>query len=211
MFFAPVMEPVTEAVNVKVESVRKGETVISLGEHFEVGEVKHGNKYVTILSTEGKTLFRLEPGSSVWAERETSWSRQARDEAIHVNRVNERLRQAAAEYKHNERTKAVHAKLTEAAYEGYVADSFRMADLIQAQAKDEVFGRLYTTLNSVLEKDPNRNLVEWLEEYKKQLLREFTVHFRGLSKSTSQVSNLMDDARNEVIVKLLDRDMLWML
>lgn len=212
MFFAPVMEPVTETVAVKIAHVGKGEMVQAGNtKFFKVAEVKRGTKYVTLLDEDGNHIARKEGSETVLVERESQWSRNVRAEAKHVNQVNERLRQAAAEYKPNEKTKAALARLTEQAYSGYVADSFRTQDLIKAQAYDEVYGRFYAAVKNALEQDPNRNLVEFVEEYKKELTRTFLIHFSGTSRSTSVVANVMDDAKNEVIVKFLDHDMLWLI
>jgi len=196
---------------VKLSEVRKTDQVFYGEKLVNVSDVKRGNKYITVIDENEKVVARDVPATEVKVVRETQESLRAIGEAKHVNRVNQKLRENAAEFVPNEKTKEALAKLQANADAGYVADWSATTQLIRAQAHDEVYGRFYTSMQNVLERDPETNLIDFVEEYKEMLQREFLIHFSGTSRSTNVVSNVMDDAKNEVIVKFLDHGMLYFL
>jgi hypothetical protein len=199
--YAPVTVPATQ--------VRVGERLVTNDGTRTVDEVKRGPKYVTILQHgKPKPLFRGEPHETVAVLRPTEESMSAKNKATTTNRLNKRLREKHAEFTPNRRQLEVLAKLTEAAEKGHGPSSFTTSDLVAAQAADTVEARFYSMVDGALKKDENVNLEKVQAFAVEQFTKAVLDASRGLSRSTSVISNAMDDALTQAYARFID-DAVW--
>jgi hypothetical protein len=212
MFTIEIPELEYENVSVRAEQVRKGEEVLDkAGFSVTVKDVKVGPKWVTLFDKDDKIIWRLERGGGedyVRVSRVTEESRKANYEADYRLYVNTELRKKAAAHVNRSKTTAALAKVQEDA-EKYYLDSFRIDHLINAQAEDIVLDNFYHAVNTRLERNEDADLYAFVDEYKTHLTKQLVSGVRGTSRSTSVVSNAMDDAKHEAMAKFLNRGLLW--
>jgi len=212
MFTIEIPELEYQLVSELTERVKIGEEVVNKdGALVTVAEVKRGPKWTTLVDGDGKLIWRHENGTGmdyVQVRRTTPESRQAVYEAEHRLHVNTELRKKAASHVNRSKSLAALAKIQEDA-EKYYIDSFRIDHLINAQAEDLVLDRFYGAVTARLARDEDADLVDYVDEYKEHLNQELVRSVRGTSRSTSVVSNAMDDAKQDAIAKFLDRGLLW--
>lgn len=210
MFQVPVPETEYEWVQMPLRNVRRGEMVTLDQDNptasYVVTENKTGPKWTTLLHA-GGTIVRAEPGTTISVSRRSNESAQAAGKALTTNRINKRLRERLEKHVTNERQLEVLAKLTEAAQTGYRPSSFTTSDLLTAQARDEVDARFAQMLKHALEKDENADLQDILRRAVELFSAEIVRRARnigGLSRSTSVVSNAMEDAVTAAYAKFID-------
>lgn len=212
MFTVEIPELEYENVTVLAEQVKPGEEVLDkAGYGVTITEVKRGPKWVTLLAQDGRAIWRLERGGGedyVRVSRVTEASRKANYEADYRLYINTELRKKAAAHVNRSKTTAALSKIQEDA-EKYYLDSFRIDHLINAQAEDIVLDNFYLAVNTRLERDEDADLYDFVDEYKTYLTKQLVSGIRGTSRSTSVVSNAMDDAKHEAMAKFLDRGLLW--
>ena len=205
----PEAEYRTEISKVELQDVKKGDTLVTGAQSpVNVHSVKVGTKWVELRDVIGKLILRAEVGTEVSVARdvETDESKERRLRA----RKNEMIRKAVAERDVNSAQKKALAVINKAVEEGYIVSSFQTADLIAAQAEDKVYDRLgaYITNNVGRELEDGTVIDEtaayeaYRESLKERLLGSYDLT-RGLSRSTSVVSNLMDDAEREATVEFI--------
>lgn len=185
-------------LEIKVSAVRKEDAWSEAGREGIVGEVKVGTKNTTVTSMDGKRLAYIPNDTVVRVIRmvETEESKEARFREAR----NQRVEDWYASYEERRHTKAAFKKLDEMlGHEGALVDGFRMGQFIAAQAEDKVEAKVYRSITTYKrrlaegEEVKARDLVEFVEmladEAKDELLS-----IRALSRSTSVVDNIMEDA-----------------
>lgn len=211
MFTIEIPELEYEFITVPTDQVKVGEEIANKdGALVRVDEVKRGPKWITLLAHDG-VIWRHERGSVstyVKVRRVTEASRKANYEADYRLYVNTELRKKAAAHVNRSKTTAALSKIQEDA-EKYYLDSFRIDHLINAQAEDIVLDNFYGAVNYRLGQNEDEDLYAFIDEYKTHLTKQLVSGIRGTSRSTSVVSNAMDDAKHEAMAKFLDRGLLW--
>jgi len=209
MFQLPVPELEYEWVPQELRRVRAGDTVTLDQDNptasYVVTENKTGPKWTTLLHA-GGTIVRAEPTTTISVRRPTKVSQAAASQSQTVNRLNKRLRERLEAHVSNGRQLEVLAQLTEAAQSGYRASSFTTSDLLTAQARDEVEARFMQMVEHALEQDADVNLQGVLRAAVKLFSEQLVSRARnaGISRSTSVVSNTMEDALTAAYAKFID-------
>lgn len=206
-------EKITEIkfVTVLASLVHVGDIIATGAERDTiVHSVKVGTKWVELRNNIGKLIMRVEAATelTVGREFETDESKAARERAFR----NEAIRKSVAKKDVNSNTLKALAALTEQAEKGYIADSFKTSALLAAQAEDKVadgFGAFVTNNVGRVNKETGEVIDEtaaweaYIEVLKERLLGRSYDMTRGLSRSTSVVSNVMDDAEREATVEFV--------
>lgn len=207
MYQVPVPETEYEWVAWPLSRVTPGSTVTLDQDNPDasrkVTDNKTGPKWTTLLDADG-IIVRAEPTSTISVRRPTEESSRAASKALTTNRVNERLRERHAEFKVNAGQLEVLAKLTEAAEQGYSPSSFTTSDLLVVQASDQVAARFDKMVAHALELDENADLQDILRRARDHFKDDIVRKMRGLSRSTSVVSNAMDDALLSATARFVD-------
>lgn len=204
----PEAEYRTEISKVELQDVRKGDTLVTGAQSpVNVHSVKVGTKWVELRDVIGKLIIRAEVGTEVSVARdvETEESKERRLRA----KKNEMIREAVAKRDVNSAQKKALAVINKAVEEGYQVSSFQMADLLAAQAEDKVYDRLGAFITNNVGREIEDKVWDEVDAYeayretmKERLLGSYDMT-RGLSRSTSMVSNLMDDAEREATVEFI--------
>lgn len=188
-------------VTVVVQNVKVGDGLAQTDTRWAVQEVKVGRKWVYIKAEKAgrpdvaKTFeFELDTQVSVERSFETEESQTART----AERVESWYQSIIDSFEPE--APAVLAKLTDEAGKGYAPSSFTMTALIQAQATDLVMGRYIAFVAQG--KEHGKTVTETRELFKASCM-ERIVRFAssGTSRSTSQMSNLMEDAEAEALAR----------
>lgn len=173
-----------------------------------VGEVKRGTKWADISDTEGKRILRVPLSDLVSVERQypTEESVNARGRAHR----NERIARALAT-----RTDQIQEALDKLnkhyAEYGYLRH-WEVEPLIAAAAEEKVWRRFVSAVSHYEEQeDFEGDLVDVVEEFKEHLKEGLTGEYRhrALSRSTSIVSNLMDDCDTAAEAAFVNKHWLW--
>lgn len=199
----------TELLTVKIEDVLKGDTFARAGKEKVVHAAKLGTKWVELRDEQGVLIIRQQVGTTVPVAREveTDESKARRQRAL----KNETIRKSVAKRNVNTATTKALAKINEQVAKGYTISSFEMSDLIAAQAEDRVYDRFtaFVTNNVGRVNEETGEVVDetaameaYREILKDRLIGAFDLT-RGLSRSTSVVSNIMDDAEREATVEFV--------
>lgn len=199
----------TELLTVKIEDVLKGDTFARAGKEKVVHAAKLGTKWVELRDEQGVLIIRQQVGTTVPVAREveTDESKARRNRAL----SNETIRKSVAKRDVNTATTKALAKINEKVAQGYTISSFEMSDLIAAQAEDRVYDRFtaFVTNNVGRVNEETGEVVDetaameaYREILKDRLIGAFDLT-RGLSRSTSVVSNIMDDAEREATVEFV--------
>lgn len=211
-------DKVTEAqfINLDVEDVEIGDLYAVAGKEANIASVKAGTKWIELRADGGKLIARLEVGTKITVVREveTEESKAARKRAFQ----NETIRKSVEKKAVNSAQLKVLAELTEQAQKGYLADSFKMTALLAAQAEDEIndgFAAFVTNNVGRVNEQTGEVVDETAayEAYKAMLTKRLIGGgydiTRGLSRSTSMASNLMDDAKREATVEFIRHGAGW--
>lgn len=197
----------TELLTVKIEDVHKGDTFARADKERVVHAVKLGTKWVELRTEDGMLIIRQQVGTVVPVAREveTDESKARRQRAL----KNETIRKSLDKRETQHATKKATAKIQEKLEKGYLIDSFTMSKLIAGQAEDKVYDLLAHRMESVGRELEDGTIVDetfvyerFVEEMKERLIGGYDLT-RGLSRSTSVVSNVMDDAEREAIVEFI--------
>jgi hypothetical protein len=190
----------TKILKIQASAVRKGDAWTEAGREGIVGEVKVGTKNTTITSESGRRLAYIPSTTEVVVARdvETDESKEARFREAR----NQRVEDWYAEYEERRHTKAAFKKMDEIlGNEGALVDGYRVGQFIAAQAEDKVEAKIYRSITvykrRVAEGEDTkaRDLIELVEMLADEAKDEL-VSIRALSRSTSVVDNIMEDAEN---------------
>lgn len=204
MFQVEIPEPVYAAVEVPLTEVRRLDNIIrENGQLVAVKNITGGPKYVTLWDENEKVIVRQPHTHRVVVKRETPESRRARSNAEIEQWTHDAIVKHIESFTPNARTKAALAKIEETVEKGWFFSSFNLDELIIARAEDEVFDRFIHVAREALKENPDVNLSELLENYKKSLTNDLVTWSDGVSRSTSQGSNLLEDARRGAISKFI--------
>ena len=175
------------------------------GDEYEGEEIlsrKVGRKWVTLTTpTRKEVLVPVGEKVAVQRERSTAAAREA-DNAYQK----ERMAKKAVEGAQEKLDKAL-ADVTEHIQQYGHADSFRMGALIAAQENNNV----WSSVGRIAE-NQGISYTEAIEIKVNQIKEGISGYgFRsGLSRSTSVVSNIMEDAKNEAMIEFLrDHERGW--
>lgn len=181
-----------EATKVRVGNIIDGEVVV---------EVKRGSKYVKVWSAE-RMLLQVDISAEIGVTHtvETEESKTARTDYIY----NFVILQSASKHVANSGQIAALAKLQANADKGYTASSFDTAALLEAQATDDVQARWVDALDHLLGEGHDAKAARdiYVADLKEDLVASYD---GGLSRSTSVVSNIMEDARDAAIRTFIRR------
>lgn len=201
---ASVPEPVTKpAVSSVLALTTIKVSALRAGDEFQgktVKEVKVGTKNATITTTEGKKIVvPLTETALVIREERTPEADHAADIKYRTERAEQAIAKAQARF--DTAVKEMNEQLTKYGH----ADSFRMANFIQAQANNRVW-----SLVSKKAKEDNISVLEAADRVADYYRKRHYMIKSGISRSTSVVSNVMEDAENEAILEFLrDHETGW--
>jgi hypothetical protein len=193
-----VPEAVTEVnkYTVKMTEVRRADVVNGR----VVDRVKSGPKWTELLDADGKRIARIESEFETYIERaeETGESRDARNRAYANRGIQRKLNDPATAV-----ADAV-AKIAEASAKGHEIGYNLLADLISAQAKAKVWASFRS---AVLAAPDGLDLTEVRDAFRARLTDHLVGAVSGsqtgLSRSTSVVSNVLDDADRAAIADFI--------
>lgn len=190
-----------EPMAIAARHVKSNDVLIFEGNAVKIADVKLGYKNATFTLKSGKTVaFPLETAVDIDRAKETKVSRKLRNKWL----MDEAALRGARTWK--PKTPAALAAFSEQVQKYGAADSWRVADLLQAQATDAVARGWIRALAYALENKtdkydgPYAIKLAYAQQLKTNLLR----NIRGASRSTSTVSNLVDDLKHEALAQFID-------
>lgn len=196
----PVTKPAASSVlaltPIKVSALRAGDEF----QGKTVKEVKVGTKNATITTTDGKKIVvPLTETALVVREERTPEAVHAADLKYREERAERAVAQAQDRF--DAAVKEMNEDLTKY---GHV-DSIRMANLIQAQANNHVW-----SLVAKKAKEDNISMLEAADRVADYYRKRHYMIKSGLSRSSSVVKNVMEDAESEAILEFLrDHEAGW--
>lgn len=216
--------PVTIVKTIKVQEVRAGENVVvdkpggvvwstALGQMsiMVAREIKRGTKWVEARDEGAKLIFREELDSEVEVIREepTEDERAEQRREYRNQTIYDFVKDADEEWAH---AQSQFAKEIEG---GYEVDRyhFTYSRLIHAQAEHYV-KRAIISMRDGMQRQAERETdtevvyVDWVEAFdhwRDLALENLMDGFRGDSRSTSQISNILEDVQRETIAKIAGR------
>ena len=202
----PETEYKTVQLTVRADQVRAGDVRLKTQGNRtvtrEVAEVKVGTKWVYLRDAQGKTIdeLPLEAGVLVQRTQQTEDSAQAQHRAYQ----NRKLAQTLAG--RSDGVQSALARVTEQITEYGAADYNAISGLLAAQAQLKVHNELVGMALTEKYEDLVAAAHAFAERLKNQLVQD--VRHRALSRSTSVVSNLLEDCDREAMAKFID-DMRW--
>jgi hypothetical protein len=200
----------TYTETIKAGAAREGDMITSDPAMRRIRKVKAATKWTELRTEDGTLILRTLSDSDieVYRERETEASRNRRSREA----KNARLLNAAAEHQPQSNTKKALEALNERVAAGCMVDHWLTSRLLDAQAEDEVLDVLFHLVNErATDPESATDAVDVLEAYKTKLMEQMIGSHdltSGLSRSTSMVSNLMNDAKREAIARFLNREYL---
>lgn len=209
MITTTVPEKVTQTAAMVLEAgqIKRGD-VFSRGKKMvEAATVKVGPKNAEVLDKDDKSILYMakENPVTVYREIETDESKAAREKALKADYLERELR----DWKPS--TEAVAGSLLEQAQEHGQVRAYTVADLINSQARDQVWyewagAHHYLTEGRREEDGGTVGTVEALQKFMEQQQRRLLNQFphNALSRSTSVVDNAMEDANRSAVARFLD-------
>ena len=199
------MDKQYETITVKATEIRRNDFLLGRrgqgGGQPLVKKVEPKVKWVYVTDTNDKVWEFPKDQDNVMVMRETEASRMARVEADHREYRNEKIQKWFDKFESRRHTLAAQAKINEIlSNEGALVDDWNMRGFIEAQASDKVEARVHHALEFYFRKQEEgesvaADLVEMVEkiadDVKDSLFSEYN---SGLSRSTSVVENVMEDA-----------------
>lgn len=204
----PEKETYHDFVKVLPEYIRRGDTVRkgrskgpggepTFTEHV-VHNKKVGTKWVYLTDADDKLIAELPVGVEVEVEREleTPESSDARKRVYNNQKLAEKIVTKRAELKAAQRLFNEHMDT------GYEPSYSRWSDLMRAEAEQWVWNGFAVAAENWDEGD----LVDLANKQAEQMTRELigTHAHRALSKSTSIMSNLLDEVRRESMAHFIE-------
>ena len=193
---------------VRADAVWKSDGIVLEHGIKPAAEVKTGTKWTHITDKNGATILRVERDAIVKVLRrhETAESREAYRRAERNRRLCEQLTT------YGQSLERARRKLDKELDEYHYVDYSALGDLMEAQAERRLWARFEATVNHFQKKDDfTGDLVDVFDEYaeglKQQLVEKY--RHRSLSRSTSIVSNLLQDVETEVIASFLSSLKWW--
>jgi len=210
----PAKVTVSEAHTVEIRNVKRGDVMNGA----TVGDVRTGPKYVRVFDADGKQIASAatdqETLTVVVRDRETPESVEARRRAINNEAIEDRVAEETAKGP-QPRTLAALAGMTEEVTNGYHVNHVGVGGLMTAQAKDTLWARFismvdYNFSDEAAARDDFTPVdhVGVLERFRStvaDLLLGSHDLTGGLSRSTSMVANLMNDAEREAYAEFYRR------
>ena len=166
----------------------------------QITSVDPKDKWTHVVFADGsKKRLLNEETVQVWRESEAS--KAARYEADRRERLDARIRGWYDRYENRRHTNRIQAKIVErlAAHPGALIDDYLMGELIEAQADDKIEATVHHNISNYLDGSARGDFAEAPDlvaavEIVANSYRDMALQFRGLSRSTSVMSNVMEDA-----------------
>lgn len=188
--------------DIPVVRVKVGDVLADV--HQKVTEVKFGTKYIRVLSgpvevakvsnTDSTTMI------SVIRHEETAESQSARKRALQ----NQALESLIADPPGSKTLLAL-GEMTAAAEAGQTISTWKIEDLIVSQCNDRILAEFAQVYAGRDNGEDHVDAYARFTDFLKDRLINNPDYYRGLSRSTSQTDNLINDVMRECIIKLINR------
>lgn len=183
------------------------------GREIRSADPKDTWTYIEAVNADGDvTKKKFRNGDAVSIYRETEASQNARYAAERRVRMNGKIADWFGRYQPRRATNKAHAKINEVlAHEGALVDGYLLGQLVEAQAADKVAARVHQGIEAFTLREAGRGPYAEVEdlfgmaEYMAEEFRRSVLQIRALSRSTSVLDNVMEDADRAAEAEYLRR------
>lgn len=206
--------PVRNDYVVKAHTVRKGDIIDREGVESNADAIKSGPKWTEVRDADGKLILRIPNETDVLISRVESTEEER--EAQRRARRNESIVNWLDDYQLA--WDAAQAKFSEEIKGGYEVDRYNFAysRLAHAQAEHSIKSAIIAAKHGMQKQADQKHrdtgepkhVVDWVEAFevwRDRALEDLIDRFRGDSRSTSQISNVLEDIQHETVAKIAGR------